>query len=96
MAASALGWTAALLAVLTAYVRALGGALGLRQSFAGPMAKPQRMLTMVAAVLLSIPETLVAGYAGRALVAALAVIATGSAVTAIRRAGAIHEELLRR
>ena len=34
---------AALLAALTAYIRAVGGSLGLPQDFSGIMAKPQRM-----------------------------------------------------
>src|SRR5688572_1029373 len=38
-----LGWLGALLAALTAYIRTLGGALGLVQDFRGPMAKPHRM-----------------------------------------------------
>ena len=38
-----LGWIAAMLAVLTAYIRILGGACGLTQDFRGPMAKPARM-----------------------------------------------------
>ena len=37
--APALGWCAAVLAVLTAYVRVLGGSLGVTQHFVGPMAK---------------------------------------------------------
>src|SRR5262249_32031086 len=41
-----LGWLAALLAILTAYVRLLGGSLGLPQSFSGPMAKQHRMFAM--------------------------------------------------
>ena len=46
-----LAWTAGLLALLTAYIRALGGTLGLPQSFAGPMAKPHRMATMTIALI---------------------------------------------
>src|SRR5262245_30560121 len=38
-----LGWCAAITAVLTAYIRLLGGTLGVTQPFIGPMAKPQRM-----------------------------------------------------
>lgn len=38
-----LGWLGALLAALTACIRALGGALGQPQDFRGPMAKPHRM-----------------------------------------------------
>jgi phosphatidylglycerophosphate synthase len=41
-----LGWAAALAAVLTAYVRAFGGALGKPQDFCGPIAKPQRMFVV--------------------------------------------------
>ncbi|HVT33561.1 MAG TPA: CDP-alcohol phosphatidyltransferase family protein, partial [Rhodanobacteraceae bacterium] len=44
-----LGWLAALLAALTAYVRSTGGALGLPQDFRGPMAKPHRMAMLTAA-----------------------------------------------
>ena len=48
----ALGWLAALFAVLTAYVRLLGGAMGARQYFSGPLAKPQRMAVMTFASIL--------------------------------------------
>lgn len=69
-----LGWCAGALAVFTAYVRVLGGALGLKQDFAGPMAKQQRMaiLTLAAIAGLFVPV---------ALTVALAVIAAGSLVT---------------
>ncbi|KZC34744.1 CDP-diacylglycerol--glycerol-3-phosphate 3-phosphatidyltransferase [Rhodanobacter sp. FW510-R12] len=51
-----LGWLAALLAALTAYIRVLGGALGHAQDFRGPMAKPHRMwLLGVALVLAALP-----------------------------------------
>jgi len=43
------GWLAALLAVMTAYVRALGVAAGASQCFLGPMAKPHRMALLTAA-----------------------------------------------
>ena len=43
-----LGWGVAVLAVLTAYVRAFGGSLGQPQDFCGPMGKPQRMAVMTA------------------------------------------------
>lgn len=48
-----LGWMAALAAACTAYVRVLGGSLGLVQSFRGPMAKQHRMALMTGACLLS-------------------------------------------
>jgi phosphatidylglycerophosphate synthase len=38
-----LGWSAALLAVFTAYVRSMGNAAGAGSDFRGPMAKQQRM-----------------------------------------------------
>ena len=38
-----LGWSAALLAVFVAYIRAVGGSAGVGQVFDGWMAKPQRM-----------------------------------------------------
>lgn len=49
----ALGWLAAVLSVITAYVRALGASAGASQHFNGPMAKPQRMalLTMACGVM---------------------------------------------
>lgn len=47
-----LGWAAALASVMTAYVRAFGGAAGLRQEFCGPMAKQHRMAVMTGACLL--------------------------------------------
>jgi hypothetical protein len=40
---AAVGWIAAVLAVLTAYVRELGRGLGQPADFSGPMAKQQRM-----------------------------------------------------
>jgi phosphatidylglycerophosphate synthase len=72
-----LGWCAALLAMGTAYVRALGGAIGLPQDFCGPMAKQHRMalLTVGAAISLFVA----------AMPAVLATIAAGSAATAARR-----------
>jgi phosphatidylglycerophosphate synthase len=48
-----LGWTAAILAVITAYVRALGASAGAAQYFIGPMAKQQRMAVMTAACVAS-------------------------------------------
>jgi phosphatidylglycerophosphate synthase len=80
-----LGWGAALLAVLTAYARLLGGSLGLQQDFCGPMAKQHRMAVLTAACLISIVEGFAIGGRGYVLAAALAVIVIGSAVTVGRR-----------
>ncbi len=46
-----LGWIAALLAIITAYVRYLGAAMGAGMNFLGPMAKPHRMATLTIAAL---------------------------------------------
>jgi hypothetical protein len=40
--------SAGAMAVFTAYVRLLGGALGLKQDYVGPMTKQQRMATATA------------------------------------------------
>lgn len=75
-----LGWCTALLAIGTAYIRALGGALGHPQDFCGPMAKPHRMAALTLGALLS------AILAGQPIMAwTLAVIAAGAALTCLRR-----------
>ncbi len=79
-----LGWCAALLAVFTAYVRMLGGASGLKQSFMGPMAKQHRMAIMTAACVLSIFETWFLPT-GTLLWVALIVVAVGCVVTIVLR-----------
>jgi hypothetical protein len=79
-------------AVLTAYVRVLGGSLGLKEHFCGPMAKPHRMAVLTAACLFSMIEVAY-GYEGRVLAVALAVIAAGSIVTFARRTRLLAREL---
>lgn len=88
----ALGWVSATLAVITAYVRALGGQAGAAPQFGGPMAKQQRMFTLTAACALTAGETLL-GWQPRALTLALALVALGSAATAWRRTVRIVREL---
>ena len=87
-----LGWGAALAAVLTAYVRLLGGSLGLTEHFCGPMAKPHRMAVLTAGCLLSMVEVAY-GYEGRVLAVALAVIIAGSTVTFARRTRLLARDL---
>jgi phosphatidylglycerophosphate synthase len=79
-----LGWAAALGAVLTAYVRALGGSLGVSQDFSGVMAKQQRMAVLVAALVGSMFEGLWSGD-GELIAAALVVIIAGSVITVVQR-----------
>jgi phosphatidylglycerophosphate synthase len=76
----ALGWSAALLAMGTAYIRALGGALGHPQDFCGPMAKPHRMAALTLGAILSavLPAQPVMAWT-------LGLIATGTGLTCLRR-----------
>ncbi len=90
-----LGALAALLAVLTAYVRALGVAAGASQAFGGPMAKPHRMAVVTAACLASMPEPWLMPDR-RVMLAALAVIVLGGIVTIVRRLRVIASELNRK
>ena len=78
------GWAAAALAVLTAYVRELGRALGQPADFRGPMAKPHRMALLTAGCVAAAAEPLW-GWRGESLAIALAVVAAGAALTAARR-----------
>ncbi len=87
-----LGWLAALLAALTAHVRATGGALGLAQDFRGPMAKPQRMALLTIACLVGALEMPWNGTRYALLTAAI-LIAAGSALTCATRTLAIARAL---
>jgi phosphatidylglycerophosphate synthase len=81
-----LGWLAAALALLTAYLRAFGGSLGLPADFRGPGAKPQRMFWLSVGCL-------VACLYFRALEWALGLICVLVLVTAVRRAARIYRLL---
>jgi phosphatidylglycerophosphate synthase len=89
---SELGWAAALLAVITAYVRVLGGSAGAIQYFCGPMAKQQRMAVITAACLLATAEV-VLGWGGYVITLALGIIAIGCIITIARRTYLIVKEL---
>ncbi|SDY36329.1 Phosphatidylglycerophosphate synthase [Jannaschia faecimaris] len=88
-----LGWAAAAVAVLVAYLRAFGGAMGQDADYRGPMAKQHRMAIVT-----------VAAVAGAALVnwtniapvlqLALWVVVLGGCVTAFRRATVICATLV--
>ena len=87
-----LGWLAGLLAVMTAYVRLLGGSMKLAQDFRGPMAKPHRMATLTLAAI----GDAVAGWFGHRdwlLAAGLALIILGTIVTMARRTARMAKEL---
>ncbi|WP_102958570.1 CDP-alcohol phosphatidyltransferase family protein [Mangrovicella endophytica] len=89
-----LGWAAALLAALTAYVRVLGGSLGLLQDFSGIMAKQRRMALLTLGLVAAAIEAWTLG-SRYALTAALAIITAGSLVTCITRTVTIARQLER-
>jgi phosphatidylglycerophosphate synthase len=87
-----LGWTAALLSVVTAYIRAFGGAAGVSQYFCGPMAKQQRMAVMTVACVIG--ATLAGIQSSFPIMAwALGVVIAGCVVTIVRRTLLIIGEL---
>jgi len=88
----ALGWFGALAAAVTAYIRVLGGSLGFPQDFRGPMAKPHRMAVLTGACVLGAVEQWLLGSQW-ALIAALWIIALGSAITCGTRSAAIARQL---
>ena len=87
-----LGWACAVMAMFTAYVRVLGGALGTPQFFFGPQSKSQRMAVLTAAALLGavMPRPELAGWL---ITLALVVVLAGSTVTVVRRVLRIATEL---
>lgn len=88
-----LGWTAAALALATAYVRQLGGALGFAQDFRGPMAKQQRMFVLTLGALGSTVDANLWNNPRGAMAVALAVIVLGSAITFVRRLSGVAKAL---
>ncbi|MBP7243265.1 CDP-alcohol phosphatidyltransferase family protein [Amaricoccus sp.] len=88
-----LGWSAAALALTTAYVRQLGGALGLAQDFRGPMAKQQRMFVLTLGALACAMDARLPGPPGTLLAAALGLIVLGAAATFVRRLAGIARAL---
>lgn len=89
---ASLGWFAALVAALTAYIRVLGGALGLPQDFRGPQSKSQRMAVMTAGCLLAAIEHAATGSL-YVLSTTLLVLGAGSVITCISRIGVMARML---
>jgi phosphatidylglycerophosphate synthase len=89
---AALGWVAAVLAVLTAYVRELGRGLGQPADFSGPMAKQQRMAVLTGFCLIAAFEPLWRGD-GLVLLCGLVLIAAGTLVTVVKRTGTLARGL---
>lgn len=87
-----LGWCGAVLAVLTAYVRALGASAGSSQHFCGPMAKQHRMAVLTLACLGAAVLAWL-HIAFPIIVWALGIITVGCVITVFRRSLRIIREL---
>ena len=87
-----LGWLGALAAAVTAYIRVLGGSLGLAQDFRGPLAKPHRMFVMTVGCLAGAVEVTLVGSHHSLLVAAW-IVAVGALLTCVTRSRRIAAEL---
>lgn len=94
-----LGYGAAILAIMTAYVRSEGAVAGGHQEYCGPMAKPHRMALGTCACLLAagtpttwIPQWKAVPDAG-IMAVTLAIILLGCLVTILRRLGKIAAAL---
>jgi len=87
-----LGWLAAILAMLTAYIRAVGKSVGAGSDFSGPMAKPDRMflVTFLGAFCALAPASWINS---RPAIWILGLICAGSLATAIRRIAHISATL---
>lgn len=90
-----LGFVAALLAMFTAYVRVLGGSLGLPQDYRGPMGKQHRMAALTLGCLAALVESSI-GPTHYSLQLSLIVVAVGSLWTAVRRTLMISSQLASR
>jgi phosphatidylglycerophosphate synthase len=87
-----LGWLGALGAAGTAYIRVLGGSLGLAQDFGGPLAKPHRMFVMTVGCLSGAVEAALVGSRHSLLLAAW-IVAVGALLTCVLRSRRIAAEL---
>lgn len=87
-----LGWLAAVLSIITAYVRTLGVSAGTSQHFIGPMAKPQRM-ALLTAVCVAMSGLVFVGTPVDLVHPALGIMSAGCMVTIMRRVRRILREL---
>lgn len=90
-----IGWIAAVLALMTAYVRVLGVAIGAQERFIGPMAKQHRMAVVTIACVLSALETLFS-LPHSAMTIALIIIVIGCVITVVRRLKLMARDLRER
>lgn len=87
-----LGWAAGTAAVLTAYIRALGGSVGAPQIFAGMLGKSQRMAVITVAGVLAVLPPLHA-HIPTLLTATLVIVLLGSLITCVQRLRLIARHL---
>jgi len=87
-----LGWIAAILAIITAYIRTLGKSVGAGSDFRGPMAKQQRMFTVTVISIFSacVPQSWQQWQPANV---ALIIIILGSILTCYRRLSFISKKL---
>lgn len=90
-----LAWACAALAILTAYLRALGQTHGAAALFLGPMAKPHRMAAMTAAAIVA-SVAVFWSRSAEVVWGALILVAVGTIITCIRRTRAIARHLEQR
>lgn len=88
-----LGWAAAAAALLAAYVRTLGAAVGAGHHFDGPMAKPRRMHVMSVGCVIAALATAVGRASDWPLAVALVVVVVGGVMTIGRRLARIVAHL---
>lgn len=91
--AESLAWVAALFAVLTAYIRALGASLTGKHDFTGPMAKQHRMFHVTLGCVAGIAENVLSFEFGFTMKIVLGLIALGSFLTCARRLRRIYNQL---
>lgn len=89
----ALGWCAALLAVMTAYVRYLAASLGAPINFQGPMAKQHRMALLTAACLFTALENGLGQQQSYSLLIGMAILIPGCLLTLYNRTMAVYRFL---
>lgn len=91
-----LGWSCAVAALWTAYIRSLGAELTGRHFFTGPMAKPHRMAALTIGALLVMASRLMSPADAdphRMMTAVLTLILAGTLITCWRRLRMISQAL---
>ena len=88
-----LSWLAAVMAIMTAYVRCLGAAMTGTHDFAGPMAKQHRMFTITVGAVGSLAELYDVWPRGLSMSLALMIVLLGSTLTVIHRLHRTYSKL---